>query len=132
VHPLRENPGRAAGLVAVLVCVLALVRLNYPEPWWTLFSGVVLFGATARFFLPTSYRLDENGVRSRFLGISLGRPWKDFKRYEVYHNGVLLSPFDRPSRLDSFRGMFLLFGPKGEDVIEFIRGRFEPERPAVG
>ena len=48
--------------------------------------------------------------------------WSDFRSFYADRNGVLLSPFARPSRLENFRGVYVRFGRSNRDEIrDFIR-----------
>ena len=90
---------------------------------WTLslpsdISLLALAGATARYLLPTRYILDEREAAWRQLTWRR-RSWSTFRRVDRHADGIFLSPFRRPSRLDSFRGVFLRFGP-GVDAGEVV------------
>ena len=121
VHPLWDNGVRTALLAGVLVLVLGVVRLSYPEPVWTVLAALLLLGSLARYFFPTSYRFSEEGLEITFLGLRRARRWSEFRSYYVGRTGVLLSPFPRPHRLENFRGHYLLLGPRREEAIDFVR-----------
>lgn len=121
VHPLVDQGAKAVLLVLIVVAVLVLVRMTEPELMWTVLSGVVLIVSLARYFFPTTYILDERGITIRFLGIEQHRPWTQFRSHYVGRTGVLLSPFGKPHRLESFRGHYMLFGDNREEVVEFVR-----------
>ena len=38
-----------------------------------------------------------------------------------YHVPVLLSPFGHPSRLENFRGIYLIFNENKNEIVEFIK-----------
>jgi len=106
-HPVRERP-----VSGVLV------------------AGLLLSLSVAPFYLPTRYRIadDKVSIRSTF-----GRKEKSlklFRRLAADRYGVLLSPFDRPSRLDRFHGLNLRFDSADrERVLEFLGCRLaENER----
>jgi hypothetical protein len=57
---------------------------------------------------------------------SRDKPWDLIRRWQADRHGVLLSPFDQPSRLDRFHGLNLRFdAPDRERVLGFIRRRFD-------
>ena len=51
--------------------------------------------------------------------------WKNYKSFYVDKNGILLSPFKKPSRLENFRGVYIRFHKNKEDVINFVRDMME-------
>lgn len=131
-HPLCEHRMKSILLVALLALIVLLVRLAYPEPVWSILAGVLLGLSLSRYFLPTHYRLTEQGVEVIFLGYCKVRPWNEFRSYSVHPNGVLLSPFQKPHRLENYRGQFLLFGDLRENVVEFVKARMRRESDDVG
>ncbi len=53
----------------------------------------------------------------------LKREWSHFRSFYPDKNGVLLSPFAKPSRLENFRGVYILFGENKDEILDFIRMR---------
>ncbi|MHC4644559.1 MAG: hypothetical protein ACYTBJ_03585 [Planctomycetota bacterium] len=115
------------GLLAavLLVALLALVYHMTASFVWVVFSGVVFAVSLRQFFLPTTFCLSEDEVVSRFLWFEKRRSWKELKSYFTDRNGVLLSPFPGPSRLESFRGFYLIGANHRPEVMEFIRRKLD-------
>ena len=61
------------------------------------------------------------GLECRHLGRRQARQWTQFHRIDTRPNGLFLSPFTRPSRLDSFRGFFLPFHQNRDAVVYYVR-----------
>lgn len=123
VHPLVERPRASLVLALLLGGILGVIGWTFPEPGWVLLSAVVLFAALAKYFLPTTYRFDMEGIEVQFLGVRRKYRWDVFRRCEAGSNGVFLSPFPRPHRLDNFRGLFVLCGARRDEVLDFVRRR---------
>lgn len=132
VHPLWDHRVRSALLVGVLVLVLGLVRLSYPEPVWTVLAALLLLGSLTRYLFPTAYRLGPEGLEVSFLGRRKSWPWSHFRSYYVGRTGILLSPFPEPHRLENFRGHYLLFGPRREEVVDFVRAHVDTKPEDTG
>ena len=75
------------------------------------------------FLLPTGYRLTKEAVEVRSLGVVRVRPWTEMRRYEVDASGVFLSPFEKRSWLDAYRGVRLLPGGNRDQVVAFVAAR---------
>ena len=107
VHPAAQRPGRAA-LVGIIIVGLTLGSAWYAGVAMGVLALLLLAGSLWPFFVPTTYRLTSWGVEQHRWPSRQQRPWSAFRRFQVDRRGVLLSPFPHPSRLDPFRGMYLL------------------------
>ncbi|HUG93406.1 MAG TPA: hypothetical protein VML55_21385 [Planctomycetaceae bacterium] len=121
VHPARERP---VALVAALAVIAALAWLaaEWMEQWgWGVFAAVFLIGVLNRFFFPSEYRIDAVGVSARHALARQRLRWSEIRRFVHDAHGGYLSGRARPSTLDPFRGVHLLFDGDREAVIERIR-----------
>jgi hypothetical protein len=101
----------AAGLIGLKIGGLLLCAIGFAVP----------LVSTLELFLPLKFRLDESGAHSKCgLGAS-SIQWSDVKRLLPMADGVRLSPLERPSRLDEFRGVYLRFRDNAEEVSGKIR-----------
>jgi hypothetical protein len=119
--PLTENLPRSILRVALFLGLCALVGVGFGGWEYALLAMVLVGLSLLRFFLPTTYVLDEQAATARVLGPARKLPWSQVRRVGVGPAGVFLSPFERPSRLDSFRGMFLRFAHNADEVTSFVR-----------
>lgn len=117
--PIADDYPRSLAAPAVIAATSVAVGWGFGAPGWGLFAAAVLLVSLARYFVPTSYALDAAGVRARFLGREDVRPWADVRALYAHRDGVHLSPFERPSRLDPFRGLFVRFAGNRERVLSF-------------
>ncbi len=127
VHPLRqESPLKSLALVAAIAAFSVVAAVSLESAVYGIVSLIVLTLSMARYFLPTRYAVDEAGVSSGLVSHA-PRPWRDFARADVRPGGMLLSPFLRPSRLDSYRGVYLRFAPDtdGPAVAELAQARIQ-------
>ncbi|MCJ7458582.1 MAG: hypothetical protein MUP17_06300, partial [candidate division Zixibacteria bacterium] len=51
--------------------------------------------------------------------------WGKYRSFYMDKNGVLLSPFEKPSRLENFRGIYLRFNQNKDEVVNFIKQRIK-------
>lgn len=93
-----------------------------------MFALAALSLSVSRYLLPTAYRLDGVGARVDHPLRGRTLPWGQVRRVDVHADGLFLSPFPRPSRLDSFRGAFLRYGDDGDRV----RAAVDAFRAAAG
>ena len=123
-HPLRDDAPRSYAAAAFLAGLCALCIPAFGGWPWALLAAALLSVSLARWFLPTAYRLSDEGVEARFLGRAVRRPWSDFRNLYPHPMGLHLSPFERPSGLDPFRGLFLRYAPgRGAEIESFCRER---------
>ena len=119
VHLAARSPRKAA--IAALAILLAgvLAHLAWPGLPLGLITVGLLFLSAADFFLPIHYRITDRDISLRS-GLSLRRlPWSQVRRQARDPHGILLSPLQRPSRLDAFRGVYLRL-PDTPDVAQEV------------
>ncbi len=118
--PIRDDVPKSLLLVAVVLVVCVGVGFSFDGLGYGLIAVAILGVGLSRYFLPTRYTLDETGVLARFMGQTQRMPWSDVRRTLVHREGIHLSPFPEPSRLDSFRGVFLRFAGNADEVTPFV------------
>ena len=131
VWPAAQYPGRTAVAAAVIVGAGAAVAWATGNVAFGVLGGVVLVLSLQAHFLPRRYRLDYAGVAVDALGWKRTRGWEQFNSYYDDKLGVMLSTFTYPSRLDSFRGVNLRWGPYNRDaILAFVAARLpRAEKP---
>lgn len=120
VHPARESIGKTVAVVIVIICSSVVVYLTTGDRFLSFLSLLILTASLHSFFTQTEYRLSEEGVEVKGVFGHLKKNWSDFKRFYADKKGITLSPFEKPSRLEAFRSVRLLFGGNREDVVEFV------------
>ena len=123
VFPFLENLGRSIIVVAIIVAVALVVYLVFDQIYLVVLSVAILFFSLHAYFTRTTYRLDDTGVAVRTLSVKTAKPWSHFKRYYPDDRGITLSPFAKPSRLEPFRSVRLLYGSNKDEVVAFISKR---------
>ena len=126
-HPLVEEPWpKSAALVAAIFAFSALAAAAFEGLLYGAIALAVLSGSVSRFLLPTSYEIGGSGIAVSHLFRRRLRAWEEIRRVEVRKDGLFLSPFPRPSRLDSYRGLFLPASGVGVEKLEDLVGRHVP------
>lgn len=126
VFPLTQSWKRSACLIFLLLAFCVAVYFSFKSIFYSLLSAVVLFGSLSSFFLPVRYEFHTNHLKVRTLFRTISKDWKEFRSFYVDKNGVLLSPFDKPSRLENFRGIYVRFGQTdSEEVIKIVKHNLE-------
>ena len=120
-HPLRRKP-LVAMLVTVFILVVGLlVFITTASKVFGTLALVVLFASLAKFYMPTRYRLSNRRVMIKTTTQTIYKDWSRFRSFYPDKNGILLSPFIQPSRLENFRGTYLIFENNKDEVIRFVR-----------
>lgn len=121
-YPARQRLGAAVMGVVVIALLAVCAAWLGGSYWWGLLTGVVMMLALNRFYFPSQYSIDDDGIEARY---PLGRKrlqWKDVRRFLHDSHGGYLSTRSRASRFDAYRGMHLLFGADRERVVGLIAG----------
>jgi len=119
VWPMGENLLRSAAVIAFLIVAAWAIATSFGLEWLFV-SAIILLLFLAGYFFPTHYLLDSESASARGLISRKKRYWSGLKKYYVGKKGVHLSPYTRPSRLESFRGIYLPFGTRREEILHFI------------
>ena len=129
--PARERPLAALVLVASSVILGILVRRGTGDAVLGVVTPVFVLGSLAAFLFPTEYRLTEESIEVRSLGVTRSRPWSEMRRMTVDKTGVFLSPFEKRTWLEAYRGLRLLFGGNRDQVVSFAEARLDKRRRGV-
>ena len=132
IHPARERPMAACGALAVIGAMAWLAADLMEHAGWGVFGAVVLLVALQRFFLPSEYRVDAEGVTVRLPWRTQRCRWAAVRRFEHGERGGFLSSRARASTLDVFRGMPLLFDRHREEVVACIRRHLPEDARCAG
>ena len=131
VHPLVENWRRSVLLILFLTLLLLFIYLGFQLIYVAILSAIFLIGSLYKYFLPFHHQFEADRlIITSCCFYKLERSWETFRSFYVDANGVLLSPFAHPTRLENFRGVYIRFGKHPpEEVINFITSKIESESP---
>jgi hypothetical protein len=129
VHPVKRKPLVSALVSLFVIAVVVLVRLTMESSTFTVLAGVIMAASLAKFYFPTRYRLDNAGITIKTTTQTLKKEWKLYRSCYPDKNGILLSPFATTSRLENFRGIYLMFQNNKESVTEFCKARIAANPP---
>ena len=121
-----EAPRRRTTIFLVALAAAALGWFGFGHPFWGILGFAMILGSTAEHWLGSRFRLDARGASARTGPSVSAMEWKDVRRVLVNGREVRLSPLERASTLDAFRGVGLVTTRENHDaVLEFIRLRTE-------
>ncbi len=123
--PARDRKKRIVFWIVIFTIVWFIYLFG--GLFWGLFSLLLLLVSTANFYTPTRYTLKEDHLEIKRPLYTQKKEYRTFRRVVVDKKGVFLSPFPKPSRLDAFRGVYLLFdGADNPDkIVDFLRKKVE-------
>ena len=123
------HPAKASWLVTTLLTVflfLLLILVYYltQSRLFTIIGTIVLLGSMRSFYFPTEYKLFDDHIEVFYTVSSIKKDWKVYRRVYPEKNGVFLSTFARPTRMENFRGLFVKYGEADRElVLDIIRSR---------
>ena len=128
-HPLKRRVWVSVAVSLFILVVAVMVHVATESRIFTILSLIVLFSSLSKFYFPTTYHLNESTVSIRTTTHTMVRPWTQYRTCYPDKNGILLSPFIQPSRLENFRGLYLIFENNDDDVTTFVRARLGKAHP---
>ena len=121
VHPLVENWRKSVLLGLFLALLLFGIYFGFQSIYVAVLSAIFLIGSLYKYFLPFHHQFDTDRLVITSCCYRMERSWEKFRSFYVDANGVLLSPFAHPTRLENFRGVYVRFGKHApEEIINFI------------
>ena len=106
--PAAERPGRTAGLILVDLALAMLAAAIGGDAWWGVTAMLLLFASQNRWFLPTLFRVDDQGVRAGYPLRRQALRWTDVRQVVLDPRGGWMS--DRPAGGRRGRGLDLYWG----------------------
>ncbi len=120
--PARDSLRKTILALAIIIFFLVIILIFYGI-YWVFFGILFLLATLNSYFFPTHYRLENDQIVIKKLSFTTVRHWNEFRKNYVGKNGVLLSPFSKPTFLNNFRGIFLYFPADleiREKIIKFV------------
>jgi len=121
VHPFRRRPAVSIAVTLFITLIAVVVYYSTDSTGFALLALVVLFASVARFYFPTSYCFTADQVMVKTVMQTIRKDWSLYRSYYPDKNGVLLSPFVEPSRLENFRGLYLMFERNRDEVLGCVQ-----------
>ena len=123
-HPLKKSRKKTIYLILALFLIWSLVFWATAYSWAFLFLAVLILTASlSPFFFPTRYELTQDKVKVHFLAVKKDKAWSEFRSYYPDKNGVFISPFAKPNRLENYRGLYLRYERNQEEVLSFVKAK---------
>jgi len=120
IHPVKKNWKVSIAVILFLLSLCVAIYISFNSLAFLFLSIVILFVSLMPFFFPTTYSINEDCVVIKSVYRRLSRNWNTFKSFYPDKNGVLLSPFVSPSRLENFRGVYIRFGNNKPEILDFV------------
>tara|TARA_B100000745_G_scaffold14864_2_gene10780 strand:- start:649 stop:1092 length:444 start_codon:yes stop_codon:yes gene_type:complete len=123
VHPLLDSPRKSIFLVLFLVFLVIGIQFLFDSLGVTFLSTFFLFGSLRQYFFPFRYEVYDDQITVSSFFFKQNRLWNEFRSYYIDQHGILLSPFSKPSRLESFRGIYVRFGLDKSVVQDLVQSK---------
>ncbi|MHC5114443.1 MAG: hypothetical protein ACYTGP_08460 [Planctomycetota bacterium] len=120
-HPAREHAGRAVVALAVIALLAIVATFVGKSPWWALGTTLLMFLGLNRFFFPSRFSIDDDGITASYPLRSQRFLWVEGRRFVHDADGGLLSTRARPTRFEPRTSMYVLFGRHKDAVVGRIR-----------
>lgn len=120
VHLARRHPAKAIVSLAFVTAATA-VGCVLAGPYVSLFAAVALVASLSDFLFPVRYLITSESACCRMLLKTSEVKWANVKRCYLDDYGVKLSPLDRTSKMEAFRGVYLRFSDNQDEVIGTVK-----------
>jgi hypothetical protein len=124
-HPVKRKPLVSVLVSLFIIVVVVIVYYIMSSKAFALLALLILFASLAKFYFPTTYRLTHDKITIKTVTQTLHKDWSIYRSCYPDKNGILLSPFVRPSRLENFRGLYLIFANNRDEVTQFVKAHID-------
>jgi hypothetical protein len=128
-HPAKRRKTATIVVTIFLMVVFVMVYIITQSKVMTLLAMLLFTMSLSTYYFPTRYEISREKVKIKYLFTAVEKEITSFRSFYPDKNGVLLSPFLGPSRLENFRGLYLRYHKNKTEVDEFVKKIFE-ERPS--
>jgi hypothetical protein len=126
-HPAkRDMRVTVLATIFIIVCVVLVWLISF-SLILTALAVLILFGSLGGFYFPTRYTFYDDHFEIKTTIQNLRKNWSMYRSYYPDKNGVLLSPFARPTRLENFRGQYIKFAGNRDRVMDIVRSKIDFE-----
>ena len=124
-HPARRSIAITILTTTFLVVCVLLVWLTSYSILLAALAVLILFGSMGGFYFPTRYFFYHDYFVVKTSIQTAKKEWKQYRSFYPDKNGVLLSPFGHPSRLENFRGLYMKFAGNRDRVMEIVCSKID-------
>jgi len=122
--PAVENLRKTTIATIFIIGLSTLLYFLY-GPIYGFLSILFLGFSLLPYYTPTTYRLSEDGIEVKKVFYTIKKSWSNFRSFYPDKNGVLLSPFPIPTRLENFRGIYIRFRGNREGVLSVVESMMD-------
>ncbi|TEU00853.1 MAG: hypothetical protein E3J23_01495 [Candidatus Stahlbacteria bacterium] len=122
--PAVENLRKTTIATIFIIGLSTLLYFLY-GPIYGFLSILFLGFSLLPYYTPTTYRLNEDGIEVKKVFYTIKKSWSNFRSFYPDKNGVLLSPFPIPTRLENFRGIYIRFRGNREGVLSVVESMMD-------
>lgn len=123
----QARPERRWVCLAAALAMAAIALVFWANPFLAVLGFVVVIASTGEMFFPIRYRLDERKAQAKIALSTTELLWDDVRRMIPVEGGVRLSPLERASWLDNYRGVYLRFSGNEQAVLATIRALWKAD-----
>jgi len=124
VQPCKESWLRTLLVIIFVLIIVGIVGVSFQDLMLVIVTIGVLGISLLRFFFPTTYELTSEGITIKYLGSEKKHSWKEYQCFYLCPQGIQLSTMPKPGRLDSFRGVYLIYGSQDRNALHDYLGKY--------
>jgi hypothetical protein len=128
--PFIDKPKHSVALCLIIILITyilwELAVGIWQQPLYYVLGVFMLFIGIVPYFVPTRYYFFEKGLVVIYPIAKVEKLYSDYGCFYADKNGIMLSTFKRPRRLDAFRGQSIRFSKTKEEreaIIELLKDK---------
>ena len=137
VHPMKDNPLKGVIFWVTVIIVIFAVYWNIVLSFsklqsiiFTFIASIFLLFSLSSFYLPTWFTINLEGIELRRWFYVKKMSWGKIRSVKDEVTGLFCSPFPVRTRLENYRGIFLLYRNNQDEIISIMKS-YKPDLPGL-
>ena len=124
MHLAKENLKGFLVSIGLLICC-SLIAYQIAGILSVITTIVIIFMSLSDFYLPVRYIITSDSVASISFLKKNEILWRDVKKCYLDKYGIKISPLDKLTTLEAFRGVYLRFNNNDNEVKSIVKELFD-------
>ncbi|HMA68891.1 MAG TPA: hypothetical protein VKN74_03405 [Candidatus Mcinerneyibacterium sp.] len=123
VHFFKQKPVRGWLILLLYIILLSYFIFFEKSVLFTILAVILVIYPSLKFYIPITFKIDENGVVVSNSIRNKKYNWDYFKRVKKDSSNIVLDPYEEKRYFRRKKKVILFNVPQNKDILNFIKKR---------